>query len=75
MDEDELTDAPKSKTNIRLKSPEGKKAIKRGTASHDEGPSAKRISFEDVAMEGHYGIDVGSLALERKTSLYLTTPS
>ena len=48
---DEDTDAPKTKTDIRLKSPERKKATKRSTASHDEEPSAKRIAFEDDAME------------------------
>ena len=42
-DEDELTDAPKTNTDIRLKSPEMKKFTKRSTSSHDEEPSAKRI--------------------------------
>ena len=73
VDEDELTDAPKTKTDIRLKSPERKKAAKRSTASHDEEPSTTRITCEDAAMEEV--LTSTRWPLERKISLYLTTPS
>ena len=71
MDEDELFDAPKTNKDIRLKSPERRKATKRSTASHDEEPSAERITFEDAAMEENDGVDVDSLAARKEDQLIL----
>ena len=62
VDEEELTDAPATKSDVRLKSPERKKATKRSTARHEEEPSTKMITIEDTAVEEHDGIDVDSMA-------------
>ena len=43
VDVEGLIDAPASNTYIRLKSPERRKAKKRGTARHEEEPSTQRI--------------------------------
>ena len=70
-DEEELTDAPAIKSDVRLKSPERKKATKRSTARHEEEPSTKRITFEETAMEENYGIYVDSLAAKKEDQLIL----
>ena len=71
VDEDELTDALATKTDVRLKSPERRKATKRSTARHDEEPSTKIITFEEVAMEEDYGVDVDSLVARKEDQLIL----
>ena len=70
-DEKELADAPATKSDVRLNSPETKKATKRSTARHDEEPNTKRITFEDTAMEEEYGIYVDSLAAKKEDQLIL----
>ena len=70
-DEEELTDAPATKSDVRLKSPERKKATKRSTARHEEEPSTTRITFEDTAMEENDGIDVDSVAAKKEYQLML----
>ena len=64
-------DAPASRSDIRIKSPDRKKAAKRGTDRHDEEPSTKRIVFEDARMEEDDGIVVASLAAKREDQLIL----
>ena len=71
VDEEELADAPATKSDVQLKSPERKTATKRSTARHEEEPSTNRISFEDIAMEENYGIDVDSLAIRKEYQLIL----
>ena len=45
VDEEELTDAPAIKTDVRFKIPKRKKATKRTTARHDEEPSIFKDYF------------------------------
>ena len=68
-----MTDAPASKTDVRLKSPLRNKPTKRrgGTARDEEEPSAKRITFEETAMDEADGIDVDSLAAKKEDQLIL----
>ena len=70
---DDLTDAPATKTDISLKSLGRKKTPKTSTARHQEELSTKRISFEETAMEDkeHDGIDIDSLAARREDQLTL----
>ena len=70
-DEEELTDAPAIKSDVRLEFPERKKATKRSTARHDEEPHIKMPTVEETAMEDNYGIDVDSLAAKKETQLIL----
>ena len=71
VQDETLIDAPASKSDIRLKSPDRKKAAKRGTARHDEEPSIKRFVIEDTNMEEDDAIDVDSLAAKREDQLIL----
>ena len=74
-DEEEFTDAPATKSDVRLKSPERKKATKRSTARHEEEPSIKRNTIEDIAMEIMMESMSTRWPLEKKISLYFITPS
>ena len=68
LDEEESTDAPATKTDVRLKSPDRRKATKRSTARHDAEIRIKMITFEETAMEENDGIDVDSLAARRRSA-------
>ena len=74
-DEEELIDAPATRSDVRLKSRERKKATKRSTARHDEEPSIKRISFEETATEEIMELMSIRWRLQRQIRLYFTTPS
>ena len=66
--EEPLVDAPIGQTDVRLKSPERKKAIKRSVSRHDEEPEAKKLYFYnfEADMESvNDGIDVDSLAARK----------
>ena len=69
--QDNFIDAPASRSDIRVKSPDRKKAAKRGTDRHDEEPRPKHFIFENAAMEEDDGIDVDSLAAKREDQLIL----
>ena len=51
VNDDGLTDAPATTIDIRVKSPERKKATTRSTARNEEEASIKRINFEEAAMD------------------------
>ena len=71
VQDDTLIDAPASRSDIRIKSPDRKKAAKGGTYRHGEEPSTKRIVFEDASMEEDRGIDVDSLVATREDQIIL----
>ena len=71
VQDDTFIDAPASRSDIRIKSPDRKKAAKRGTDRHEEEPSTKRIVFEDASMEEDDSIDVDSLAGKTEDQLIL----
>ena len=48
---DNFIDAPASKSDIRLKSPDCKKAVKRGTDRHDEEPRPKQFIYDNADMD------------------------
>ena len=60
-----------SRSDIRIKAPDRKKAAQRGTDRHNEEPSTKRIVFEDASMEDDDSIDVDLLAARREDQLIL----
>ena len=72
MQDETLIDAPASRSDIRIKSPDRKKAAKRGTDRHDEEPNTNQITLEDARMEEDDGIDVDSLAA--RTNLFCIMP-
>ena len=70
-----MSDAPATKSDVGLTSPERKKAIKRSTARHEEEPSTKNNTFEGTAMEENMELMSTRLPLEEDISLYFTMPS
>ena len=60
--QDHFIDALASRSDIRVTSPDRKKAAKRGTDRHDEEPRPKQFIFENADMDEDDGIDVDSPA-------------
>ena len=69
--QENFIDAPASKSDIRLRSPDRKKAAKRGSDRHDGEPRPKQFIFENIDMEEDDGIDVDSLAARKEDQLIL----
>ena len=66
--EEPLVDAPIGQTDVRLKSPERKKVIKRSVSQHDEEPEAKKLYFDNFEADmeaADDGIDVDSRAARK----------
>ena len=72
--QDNFIDAPASKSDIRVKSPDRKKAVKRGTDRHDEEPRPKQFIYDNADMDEADGIDADSIAANWRISLLCIMP-